>query len=212
MKSKFFKVFFSLCLTFGMAAAGSQGFHGAGKAVPHTDGYWTDGYWDGATQTWHDGYWTETSPNYSYTAPAEVDTCGWVVDWNNPAGGYCSYYQQPAQPAYQETGRVQVGGYSANIMWGIDQWIVDMPGTAAMFDWNGRTVVADHASQGFKVIRWANTANVNGRVYHLASRYYGNWAGGSIYLSDGREFSQCYDGELIMYTCTGSGATVTYWN
>lgn len=33
----------------------------------HADGYWTDGWWDDATQTWHDGYWTETSPSYNYS-------------------------------------------------------------------------------------------------------------------------------------------------
>ena len=30
------------------------------------------------------------------TVNAEGDDCGWVVDWNNPDGGYCSYYANGA--------------------------------------------------------------------------------------------------------------------
>ena len=222
MQGKFLKILFSFCIgVSGLSSISNLSNSSVNSNVPHADGYWTDGYWDDATQTWHDGYWTETSPTYTYYEPQETDTCGWVEDWSNPDGGYCSKYitqyqesynVQPVQTVSYNDNMVKIGNYSANIVYGIDQWIVDMPGTAAMFDWNGKTVIADHAYQGFKVIRNANTAIVNGRQYTLASRYYGNWYDDTIILTDGREFSQCNDGTLVMYTCTGSGATVTYWN
>ena len=172
------------------------------RSIPHADGYWTDGYWDGANNVWVDGYWTET------------DGCNWVEDWNHPDGGYCSaygnqaYYAEPSwSPSY-----IKVGSHYANLMYGMDQWIVDMPGTAALFDMNGKMVIADHAYQGFGAIRSANTADYGGQKLTLASRYYANWWDGTLILSDGREFTEPADGWLIMYTCTGAGATVTYWN
>ena len=170
-------------------------------SVPHTDGYWTDGYWDGTNNVWVDGYWTETGG------------CNWVEDWNHPDGGYCATdgddysYSAPSVGSY-----VKVGNHYAKLMYGMDQWIVDMPGTAAVFDMNGKMVIADHAYQGFSAIRNAKTADYGGQKLTLASKYYGNWWDGTIVLTDGREFTEPADGWLIMYTCTGPGVTVTFWN
>lgn len=170
-------------------------------SVPHTDGYWTDGHWDAANNVWVDGYWTETGG------------CNWIEDWNHPDGGYCAAYETTTSySAPSNASYIKVGSHYANLMYGMDQWIVDMPGTAAVFDMNGKMVIADHASQGFGAIRSANTADYGGQTVKLASRYYGNWWDGTIVLTDGREFTEPADGWLVMYTCTGSGATVTYWN
>lgn len=56
----------------------------------HADGYWTEGWWDDATQTWHEGYWTETG-----SAPAEQ---AW--DGNIAPRGF-TYYNQYANPRTQ---------------------------------------------------------------------------------------------------------------
>lgn len=194
---KVFKAFSAAILAAAMSLVSTP------AGIPHTDGYWTDGYWDGTKNVWVDGYWTEN------------DTCGWVVDWKHPDGGYCSAYttvNNHSAAAPSSANYIKVGSHYANLIYGADQWIVDMPGTAALFDLNGKMVIADHASQGFGAIRWANTANYGGRKLKLASRYYGNWWDGTLILTDGREFTEPGDGWLIMYTCTGPGATVTYWN
>ena len=105
--------------------AATMSFHSAPNDIPHTDGYWTDGYWDGTNNVWVDGYWTET------------DTCGWVVDWNHPDGGYCSAYTTAnsySAPTPSSANYIKVGSHYANLIYGMDQWIVDMPGTAALFD------------------------------------------------------------------------------
>lgn len=184
------------------AVVAAMAFATTPASVPHADGYWTDGYWDGANNVWVDGYWTETGG------------CNWIEDWNHPDGGYCAAYESQSRysaPA-SSAGYIKVGSHYANLMYGEDQWIVDMPKTAALFDWNGKTVIADHAAQGFGAIGRANTADFGGRTVHLASRYYGNWWGGTIILKDGREFSDPADGWLVMYTCSGPGVLVTYWN
>ena len=159
-------------------------------AVPTTvkaEGYWTDGYWDGTNNVWVDGYWTETGSGYTQSSYTDAD-------YNT----------------------VKVGNYKANLMYGSDQYIVDLPNTAAFFYYGGRPFIADHAYQGFNAIRWNNTAVVNGQTYHLVSRYYATWGdaaqGRTLYLPNGEEMWYCWDGSLVMYTCSGSGAVVTYWN
>ena len=86
--------------------------------LPETDGYWTDGYWDGTNNVWVDGYWTETSE---------------------------TAWQEPSYQWYGGGSYVKVGNHYATLGEGMEQWIVDQPGTAAHFWWNGREVIADHA-------------------------------------------------------------------
>lgn len=70
-------------------------FASIGTTTVKADGYWTDGYWDGANNVWVDGYWTETTPaqqnwNGGWTAQAQ--------NWGNtPARGF-AYYGQYSNP------------------------------------------------------------------------------------------------------------------
>ena len=107
---------------------------------------------------------------------------------------------------------ISIGGYWANLVEGSDQWIVDAEGTAAMFSRNGKTIIADHAHQGFKEFRWNDRATISGTTYKKVSQYNGI-NNGDIILNDGRNFADVYDGDLIMYTCVGSGddVVVSYW-
>ena len=93
------------------------------------EGYWTDG-WTDPSGTWHDGFWTETGGG---------DGCGWVVDWNNPDGGYCSYVAKPDVQLYVENAKtmtplpdglvINALGYNVAVSADGDaQWIVDQPG------------------------------------------------------------------------------------
>lgn len=152
--------------------------------LPKTGGYWTDGYWDDVTGTWIEGFWTEVPD----ATPAQTSR----------------------KPKTVST--IQVGSYKANLIRGMDQWIVDLPKTAAFFEMNGKKIIADHSTQGFAIIRSAKTAYYGNRKLKLASRYFANWTDDSLRLEDGRDFTEPDDGWMIMYTCTDDGATVTYWN
>ena len=153
-------------------------------SIPKTGGYWTDGYWDDVSGTWIEGFWTEV--------PDEI----------------------LSTPSYtpKAVSTIQVGSYKANLVRGMDQWIVDMKKTAAFFEMNGKKIIADHSTQGFAIIRSARTAYYGNRKLKLASRYFANWTYDSLQLEDGRDFTEPDDGWMIMYTCTDDGATVTYWN
>jgi hypothetical protein len=64
-------------------------------SVPvNAEGYWTDGWWDDATQTWHDGYWTETSGSAQSGGEWAAPTQNWGV---TPARGF-TYYNQYSNP------------------------------------------------------------------------------------------------------------------
>ena len=114
-----------------------------------------------------------------------------------------------------EDNTIKVGNYKANLIYGFDQNIADMPNTAALFSYGGKTYIADHSYQGFSAIRWNDTAVVNGQTYHLVSRYYGTWGeaiqGRTIFLPSGEEMWYCDEGSLVMYTCVGTGVVITYW-
>lgn len=141
--------------------------------------------WDGNSSTWEANAWEEPAWNQS----------GWFDPWSSPA----QY--------------VSMGGYYANIIQGWDQWIVDQPGTAAMFDLDGKIVIGDHASQGFRAIVWNNTADICGHKYRKVSQYNGFNDGYDIYVN-GQPIGWITDGELVMYTCLdggGENVKVTYW-
>ena len=129
--------------------------------------------------------------------------------WTEPVwdqGGWFDPWSSPSQ-------YVSMGGFYANITQGADQWIVDQPGTAAMFEYDGKTVIADHASQGFKAIIWNDVADVCGHTYRKVSQYDGINDGFGLYIN-GQPFSWLPDGELVMYTClepSGEHIKITYW-
>ena len=63
------------------------------------DGYWTDGYWDGANNVWVDGYWTETSGG-SYDAGGNwYDAGAQNYNWGYAAPRGFTYYNQYSNPA-----------------------------------------------------------------------------------------------------------------
>ena len=130
--------------------------------------------------------------------------------WQEPAGETGGWFDPWSAPNQY----IRVGNYSASIVQGMDQWIVDAPGTAAMFSLDGKTVIGDHAFQGFKAIRWNNSADICGHSYRKVSEYHGWNDGYDIYLDDGRAIAYVPDGEIVMYTCLDGGGynvAVTYW-
>lgn len=114
-------------------------------------------------------------------------------------------------------GDVTVGSYSAQCFeayGGASQAITDAEGTAYTTSYNGKTVIADHARQGFKQIMYNTTANFAGRGLNKVSEYYGRRSTYDITLNDGRSFYNVNDGDIIMYTCTdtsGINVYVSYW-
>lgn len=118
-----------------------------------------------------------------------------------------------ASVSYGNDGRIHVGYYSARIFYGMEQSIVDAADSCACFQYGGRTVYADHASQGFEAIKYNNTMVINGRVYTCIARLQGINTG-DILLNDGTNCTTKYPGAIIAYTCndtTGRNITVTYW-
>lgn len=68
------------------------------------EGYWTDGYWDGANNVWVDGYWTETGPSEAAAYPSEVD-------FGYAAPRAFNYYNQYSNPAVViGSGNMQTNG------------------------------------------------------------------------------------------------------
>lgn len=211
MKAKYKAALLSAVLTMAMAGA-----------VPvNAEGYWTDG-WTDASGVWHDGYWTETGGG---------DGCGWVVDWSNPDGGYCSYNASPAnvQTSYStaysaadDILSIPGIGYSASLSTdGDPQWIVNQPGLGWYSWWgDGHLLIGDHAYQGLGSVgglKNGSTATLTiGGVQHTitkAATYYGYNYGTGLSLTDGRDMSQVWDGTIVIYTCTSGGkVAITFWN
>lgn len=118
-------------------------------------------------------------------------------------------------------GRLSIGGYSANLYQSNSQSTVDAYDSAAYMPWGNIVMIADHASQGFSVIRSCGAGSVgtitdNSTITYLtcASSYQGTNTGNGINLADGRYAETVGDGSYMLYTCndsTGVSVTVTYW-
>ena len=157
----------------------------------YTDDYWKNIDYDWSVATLADGSYV--------TNPAHA----------TDAGGFYG----PTEPFASSSNKtIKIGNYSANLVAGSDQWIVDAANQAAIFSWNGKNIIADHAKQGFSAISSNNLATICGMNYEKVSQYYGVNEG-DIYLNDGRIFYDVPDGQLIMYTCVGGGdnVVITYW-
>ncbi|MGM9941853.1 MAG: N-acetylmuramoyl-L-alanine amidase family protein [Bulleidia sp.] len=120
-------------------------------------------------------------------------------------------------------GTLMIGGYSARVFAGgvnnaVNQPIVDAPNSAVLMNYLGRQMIADHAHQGFSVLRSCGVGSVGsfcGSTIVCASSYQGVNTGNGIKLNDGRWADEVYDGTYIMYTCNdagGTSVTVTFWN
>lgn len=124
-------------------------------------------------------------------------------------------------------GDIQVGSFSAHCYedrnpneW-MAQKIVDASNSAYVLDLgisltypNGFTIIADHASQGFQAFMYANTLTFAGRTYTKVSQYSAHTnSDKDIILSNGKSYTDQYDGVICTYTCTNnSGArSVAYW-
>ena len=100
----------------------------------------------------------------------------------------------------------------------MNQPIVDAENSAVLMNYLGRQMIADHAHQGFSVIRSCASGSVGslcGRTIVCISSYQGTNTGYGIRLDDGRWADKVYDGTYIMYTCNdaeGTSVTVTFWN
>jgi hypothetical protein len=116
-------------------------------------------------------------------------------------------------------GRLTVGGYSANLYAGYDQYIVDNYDSAAYMGWGSMTAIADHAGQGFDAIKYNSSATItdNATILYLTKVAQYNDAintGAGINLADGT-YAESLGYPYCMYTCndtTGVSVTVTYWN
>lgn len=188
------------------------------------EGYWTDA-WTDASGVWHDGYWTETGGG---------DGCGWVVDWNNPDGGYCSYVAKPDVQLYVENAEamtplsdglvIKALGYNVAVASENAQWVVDQPGLA-WYDWwdDGHLLIGDHRYQGLAGLynlpngtQATFTVGGNTRVLTKVSSRKGHNTGYNLELEDGTPMSSVWDGDVIIYTCSpgshGYNVDITFWN
>lgn len=189
------------------------------------EGYWTDA-WTDASGVWHDGYWTETGSG---------DGCGWVVDWNNPDGGYCSYIAKPDVQLYVENAKsmaplpdglvINALGYNVAVSADGDaQWIVDQPGLAWYNYWDdGHLLIGDHRQQGLAGLyglpdgtQATFTVGGNTRTLTKVSSRKGHNLGYGLELADGTPMSSVWDGDVIIYTCSaashgGYNIDLTFW-
>lgn len=115
-------------------------------------------------------------------------------------------------------GKIKVGSYQTDLIWEMSQWAVDQPNTSAVFELQGKTVIGDHRHQGFHVIESAkigSSANFNGRVLTLQSRYSGYNTGEGLYTNNWTGIDSIEDGDVVMYVCKkgskGYNITITFW-
>lgn len=202
------------------------------KTTPVTSGYWVDGYWDNTTQTWYDGYWVETP---------EQD-CGYWVDgyWDGNTNiwydGYwkdCyvqqndSYIVHDSNYNYDYTNdsiSIPDIGYSSNVYY--DEYkaqeITDAWNSSYGFWMDGHFIIADHAYQGFKGIRFAPIGTIayytsGGTIATLqkVGEVQGYNTGYGLLVSDGSSIYDLYPNSVVMYTCNdayGYNITITFWN
>ena len=127
---------------------------------------------------------------------------------------------------YGTFGRIYISNYSAalydyNVNTKADsslQTIVDNKDSAAYYKNHGKLVIADHNSQGFKVLVNLSEGTIasikfeNGKTikYKLINKSEGKNEGYDLVDSEGNSFFD-KDYDLIMYTCYNDGIMVTLW-
>ena len=153
-----------------------------------------------------------------------MTSCGWVARNNETTPTTTQNYVQVSSlgnTSDGSIGRLTIQDYSARLFQGSDQSIVDAQDSAAYIPWQDKVMIADHASQGFSVIRTLSqgaqaTIIDNSEIVNLSmvSTYQGTNTGNGIDLADGRYAETVDDGSYILYTCNdaeGISVTVTYW-
>lgn len=86
------------------------------------------------------------------------------------------------------------------------QDIVDAPFAAAMWHWNGLTVIADHAGQEFKRLGRAKAGTVawiGGKRYKCILTEIGWIQNKRLHRANGRFVHEEWDAGLCIYTCHG---------
>ena len=104
------------------------------------------------------------------------------------------------------------------------QEYTDAQDSAVYISDNGKIMIADHANQGFDIIKEygiGSTARIKGpdgtERNIVCTAYYDNayWDNGYTYLPDGRSIWDASDGEIGMQTSnneSGTSITISYWN
>lgn len=119
--------------------------------------------------------------------------------------------------SYYDPSRIYIGSYTA-VLYNApeNQAITDAADSAIYYQQHGRTVVADHAYQGFTAMLYNDTGVMFGSKIHKASTHYGtiNETETDIYYDDGGSFLGNDDASIVMFTCIdGQGRrVVTYWD
>ena len=127
---------------------------------------------------------------------------------------------------YGTFGRIYISNYNAalydyNVNTKSDlslQTIVDNKDSAAYYKNHGKLVIADHNSQGFKVLVNLSEGTIasikfeNGKTikYKLINKSEGTNEGYDLVDSNGNSFFDM-EFDLIMYTCYNDGIMVTLW-
>lgn len=96
----------------------------------------------------------------------------------------------------------------------VNQPIVDAENSAVLMNYLGRSMIADHASQGFNAICYESSGYVYGTPIYCGARLHGTNTGNGILLDDGNYADEEYPGSYILYTCNDSAGvdvTVTFW-
>lgn len=119
--------------------------------------------------------------------------------------------------SYYDPSRIYVGNYTAVVYFTAeDQAQTDAPDSAICYEQHGRTVVADHAYQGFNAIISNTSGVLLGSKIHRVSLHYGtiNDDRTDIYYDDGGTFLGNNDAQIVMFTCAGGTGryAVTYWD
>lgn len=119
--------------------------------------------------------------------------------------------------SYYDTSRIYIGSYTAVVYFSAeDQATTDAPDAAICYEQHGRTVVADHAYQGFNAIISNTSGVLLGSGIHRVSIHYGTASDDrtDIYYDDGGSLLANNDAPIVMYTCAGGTGryAVTYWD
>ena len=119
--------------------------------------------------------------------------------------------------SYYDPSRIYIGSYTAVVYFSAeDQATTDAPDAAICYEQHGRTVVADHAYQGFSAIISNTSGVLLGSGIHRVSIHYGtaNDDRTDIYYDDGGSLLANNDAPIVMYTCAGGTGryAVTYWD
>ena len=119
--------------------------------------------------------------------------------------------------SYYDPSRIYIGSYTAVVYFSAeDQATTDAPDAAICYEQHGRTVVADHAYQGFNAIISNTSGVLHGSGIHRVSIHYGTASDDrtDIYYDDGGSLLANNDAPIVMYTCAGGTGryAVTYWD